>query len=397
MTFKRFSDKDLIYNTIVAKPDINFTIHSGTVYYQFDRPRTGSFDNKIKHMPSGHVSAYELNIDRPSGSLIHSFIEKSSTRYAWKTISTNDFDDNFQFLYGDKLEGIYPLTSSISRGYIPSGNWHSSSQEAPVHENKKYILALKNPLEGQGVLGAKSAFGPLGTQTTNLINIPGIFYGSGIDRGSVEINLFITGTLCATAVDKYRDGRMIEVSGSSVGTEVGHVIYKHGVLILTGSHSLNDDCQELYFSTSTATNPNWLSFGTGVPQFGDSLSHGIPPSASYEIKFKAVNKIPTLTMYAYAKMGENNYSNNPTFLENLDETSPISHLTKNQFSEAKNKIKKINKSPYADHEEKFENITYISKIGIYDKNKNLIAVATLANPAKKTEKRDYMFKIGIDF
>ena len=127
----------------------------------------------------------------------------------------------------------------------------------------------------------------------------------------------------------------------------------------------------------------------------DIIEAGFPFASPGD--FKAVNKIPTLTMYAYAKMGENNYSNNPTFLENLDETSPISHLTKNQFSEAKNKIKKINKSPYADHEEKFENITYISKIGIYDKNKNLIAVATLANPAKKTEKRDYMFKIGIDF
>ena len=60
-------------------------------------------------------------------------------------------------------------------------------------------------------------------------------------------------------------------------------------------------------------------------------------------------------------------------------------------------IKKTNKSDYKDAQEEFENVTYISKIGIYDRFKNLIAIASLSRPIKKTEKRDYMFKIGIDF
>jgi hypothetical protein len=36
-------------------------------------------------------------------------------------------------------------------------------------------------------------------------------------------------------------------------------------------------------------------------------------------------------------------------------------------------------------------------VGIYDKDKNLIAIASLANPVKKTEKRDFMFKLRLDF
>jgi hypothetical protein len=67
------------------------------------------------------------------------------------------------------------------------------------------------------------------------------------------------------------------------------------------------------------------------------------------------------------------------------------------YSETEQQIKKINKSPYADHEEDYENVTYISKVGIYDKDKNLIAIASLANPVKKTEKRDFMFKLRLDF
>ena len=285
----------------------------------------------------------------------------------------------------------------MNRIYVPNGNWHSSSQEEPIHENKKYILALKNTITNQGTVGKKSDFGALSNIDANLICVPGIFYGSSIDKGSVELNLYITGALCATAVDKYKDGRLIQVSGSSVDEEVGLVSYKHGVMILTGSDSLNLDCQEYYFSTGSQTHTSWLNFGTGITQVGKQLEHGIPQSASYEIKFKGINRIPNLTMYAYSEMGENNYSNNPTFLEDLPDNAPISSLTRFQFSETKTKIKKINKSPYADHEERFENITYISKIGIYDKNKNLLAIATLANPVKKTEKRDYMFKLAIDF
>ena len=33
---------------------------------------------------------------------------------------------------------------------------------------------------------------------------------------------------------------------------------------------------------------------------------------------------------------------------------------------------------------------------IYDKDKNLIAIASLANPVKKTETRDFMFKLKLD-
>ena len=40
--------------------------------------------------------------------------------------------------------------------------------------------------------------------------------------------------------------------------------------------------------------------------------------------------------------------------------------------------------------------TYISKVGIYDKQKNLIAVVSLANPIRKVEKKDFMIKMSID-
>ena len=44
----------------------------------------------------------------------------------------------------------------------------------------------------------------------------------------------------------------------------------------------------------------------------------------------------------------------------------------------------------------FEKTTYISKIGIYDENENLIAVAKPATPVKKTAERDFTFKLKLD-
>ena len=127
MKLKRFEPKDLVYNTIVAKPEINFIVHANKTYYQKEILESGSYENTVKHIKSGELSLHELNIDRPTGSMIYSFIQKDSTRYAWKSVSTSDFDDSNQFLFGDTLKQEYPLTASINRIYIPSGRQFSAS------------------------------------------------------------------------------------------------------------------------------------------------------------------------------------------------------------------------------------------------------------------------------
>ena len=100
-------------------------------------------------------------------------------------------------------------------------------------------------------------------------------------------------------------------------------------------------------------------------------------------------------MMAHAKLGELNYSHNPTFVENANQLS--ASISSREFTEIAGKIKNIKKSDFEGHEEEFENITYISKIGIYDEDQNLIAIASLANPVKKTELTEYTFKLRMDF
>ena len=396
MGYKSFSPNDLVYNSIVTHPESEFLIHSGNVYYQRERSIDGSFLNKIKHVPSGYLSLYELNINRPSDSLIYPFIEKSSTRQSPRSVSASEFNDDTLFPHGTQLTGAYPMKATITRIFIPAGVEFATDLETP-HANRKYVRALKNTVNTQNEVAANISYDSLATSAANMLCAPGIFYGSKIKKGTVELNCYIEGVLKATAKDKYSDGRLMQTLLNGVESEeqIGIVLYNQGLIITTSNNVLDPSCQEFYASKTVATSPTWLDFGTGMPEVGEETQYSAPTKAAWQINFSGVNKIPTLTMFAYSKLGEDNYSNNPTFLEG----GIPGHVTHNErnFIQKKRNIKKINKSEYSDHEADFESTTYISKIGIYDKHKNLLAIATLANPVKKNEKRDYMFKIGIDF
>ena len=102
-------------------------------------------------------------------------------------------------------------------------------------------------------------------------------------------------------------------------------------------------------------------------------------------------------MLAHARKGEMNHSNNPTYLTFGQEGVSIDCIDPGLYSEKKNlDIANVTYSPYPDPDPVFEKTTWISKIGIYDENKNLLAIATLANPIKKTEERDFTFKLKLD-
>jgi hypothetical protein len=59
-------------------------------------------------------------------------------------------------------------------------------------------------------------------------------------------------------------------------------------------------------------------------------------------------------------------------------------------------IKNIVESQFLDVEPDFVKTTYISKVAIYDEDKNLIGIAKVATPVRKTEEKQYTFKLKID-
>jgi methenyltetrahydromethanopterin cyclohydrolase len=111
--------------------------------------------------------------------------------------------------------------------------------------------------------------------------------------------------------------------------------------------------------------------------------------------FKGTNETQVMTMFAHAKRGEINYSTNPTFLEYGQEN--IFYSSSAVYEEnTELKLKNIASSSYDEFNAPFERQVYISRVGIYDKDKNLIAVATLSNPILKKEAEDISFKLKLD-
>jgi hypothetical protein len=75
----------------------------------------------------------------------------------------------------------------------------------------------------------------------------------------------------------------------------------------------------------------------------------------------------------------------------------LSSVSTREFREQQFDIKNIITSSYVEQTASYEKQAFISKIGIYDKDQNLIGVAKLAKPVKKTLDRDFTFKLKVDF
>jgi hypothetical protein len=103
-------------------------------------------------------------------------------------------------------------------------------------------------------------------------------------------------------------------------------------------------------------------------------------------------------MLAQAPVGMVNFSNNPTFIEKKSPRISTASFGKYEYHEVDTKnVKNIVSSSFEDPEPEFEKTVYINHIGIYDEDRNLIAIAKTANPVRKRTQDDFTFKLKLDF
>lgn len=314
------------------------------------------------------------------------YITKNSSRDGIKTISSSSYSS---FQYGEIISGSnYPYSSSVVSEYYVNG------------QTRNRIDALKNTLNYyktiSGHYAFSSSYGDKATQAMRFISIPSLYYGSSIKKGSLKCKFYVSGTLAAELNDINRNGEMIQVSPSGSlgsGSVAGVVLYKEGFILLTGSwdlHSSYTDNFNIYAPASSSA-PSWLYFFTT-----GSTSCCKVPSSSFGLEYEGTTYTPTLTMFAHAEKGEMNHSNNPTYVE-YGQESKIAYSSSYVFRERDNiSIKNIVSASYTNTTASFEKTTYISKVALYDEERNLIGIAKLANPVRKREKDSYTIKIKMD-
>ena len=239
----------------------------------------------------------------------------------------------------------------------------------------------------------------LSTTEISLVTIPSIFYGQKIKPGTVELNYYVTGTLVATLKDTKQNGELIQTYSTSSspedysGSVAGILLYGEGLMFLTGAYQLGED-NDINYSGSSGTLNKWTHFGSGLHQ--DVSSNTDIEKATFEIKYQGITEAPTVMMMCHANYGELNWSNNPTFLSSSERNDDFT-LSNKRFIQQDVDIQNVTHTKLTDDEEpNFKRETYISKVAIYDDKKNLIGVATLANPVRKTEDRQYTFKLKLD-
>ena len=389
MPYYKFKENDLFYNRIKAFPECQFWIYRGKTYYNNIKLLPGSLNGTtpVTHVPTGSISLYELNVDRPSDSLIYPFITKDGGMGAFKTVSLSSFNTGFN--YGDIITGEYPLSATISKERWAEG--------AAALLDYSHIEALQNTLDFYKPLSNHYAFdsslGDKFDQALGLVSVPSIFYGSSIKKGSVYLRFYVSGTLAAELHDRDRNGELIEVSSSdypaNTGKVAGVVLYNEGCVVLTGSWDISSHTEN--YLGAGAINPDWTIFGQSLVASANETV-----SSSYYMTFKGTNYIPTITMMAHADRGKINHSNNPTYLKKSTYITPeTGSVIYKEYD--KLEIQNVVSGAYCNQAASFEKQTYISKVGIYDEDKNLIAVAKFANPVRKKQTDDYTFKLKLDF
>lgn len=394
-------------NFAKSYPSYKFSIYDATVYLNDQNQYSGSFTNKVTEVPPGFISLYELNVDRDfsahtydpdSGvgikSRIYPFITKDSNFASFSTVSTNDYN---QFAYGAVLTGNYPLSASITREDFNASGYDTTTSTG------SHIIALKNTFNYYQPLNNNYAFssslGDKARERGNLISIPSIFFSSQIKKGSVKLNYYLSGAIIGTLEDVYQDGTLIQTSGTEYaqtqgsGSVGGVVLYNEGFLYLSGSWNLAPDTYDL---GSVTEPPKWVNFAVGCNDL--NTPGDITPSASFEVIFKGTTITPTLTMFAHAKKGELNYSSNPTFIDKSTRPNTRFIATSSSYLQPNSMLfKNTVSSSFCNHSASFEKQTFISKVALYDANKNLIGITHMARPVKKRENDEYTFKLKLDF
>ena len=128
MSFYRFTRNDLFVNQIKTNPSCRFDIYNSQIYYNNKSVMVGAFTGSVPGVPVGHISVYELNVDRNATDtgLIFPFLQRDSSLSTFKTISTSEY---YSFDYGDSVNAVsgaqYPLSASITREFFD--NDHSAS------------------------------------------------------------------------------------------------------------------------------------------------------------------------------------------------------------------------------------------------------------------------------
>tara|TARA_A100001515_G_scaffold59602_1_gene47092 strand:- start:1603 stop:2748 length:1146 start_codon:yes stop_codon:yes gene_type:complete len=222
-------------------------------------------------------------------------------------------------------------------------------------------------------LGVEPAYSqvPGGTTSTKLISIQDI---SGTSGYKVNSPAGEYGVLFATG-SNHAQGTVISGSGLvGDGNPCGLVFYQAGIAVISGS-VFNDEADggvlanalgtSRLGSTAGQTGFNAVT-GSSINTIADGIRNRI-----YNVSFNNTTELNSTIYFCRANHNDFNYSSNPTYLNN-------------------SKIRVKNLSTDAP-------VSYITTVGLYSADNELLAVAKLSEPLKKTPETELTLRVRLDY
>ena len=371
MSFYKFKKNEVMLNSVRSHPEVRVYIAQSASYYN------NSGQAGIE--PINHVSGSTLEVERNAYNSRPLFVTTASYDSALalpSDVYTKDYYLSSSALIGSEyIAGATPVYPTS-----PPNARLSALKNTLNHYTKNSVhYAFSSSIEGM------EWFKP--EQDMMLISIPSVLYGSQIQEGTVDLKFYVTGTLAGQLTDDNKRGELIQSGGTNNGQVAGVVLYNEGFLLLTGSWDLNSTSDSEYPAN---TNAKWKYFG---------YQNASLANASFDISFNGTTYTPTMTMFAHANRGELNSSNNPTFTQHSSSANGNEKiLLTGSYSYIENDKQTIENVASSSFQSTgtFEKTTYLSSIGIYDDNQNLVGIAKLATPVRKREKDSYTFKLKLD-
>lgn len=219
------------------------------------------------------------------------------------------------------------------------------------------------------------AGGGLAAGVTNNINISAVSSSILTDIGSSVNRYFSQGGEVATVVDS-----------ANTTTGLGLLYLDRGIMVLDMSRSF-DQAQLISGAIDTVTNSTGVESNmsssfcmfAASASMDDFLDHvcstRFTGSNETAVTFQNVTNINSTIFFCRASADEFNYSSNPTYTDD------------------QNRIVVIDNGQEVEQ----QSLTFLTSVGMYDANDNLLAVAKLSRPILKDSERDLTLRVRIDF
>ena len=232
-------------------------------------------------------------------------------------------------------------------------------------------------------------------------------WGPNLRETTESGSIIFTDVGSATSIERSPTGGAVGnlVEASNTSNSIGLLFYDQGIAMLNLSRVLSGS-QKVTGSIDAVTSGDPIGQGSGKILIGcpDSLDgkNGNPDakfipdlmvSASIDqivdhlascrfssgsntgITFQNVTNINSTLIFCRASADMFNYSSNPT------------------FTNADNRLRVIDEG----QEDVQRTFSFVTSIGLYDGNDNLLAVAKLSRPVEKNDEKDLTFRVRLDF